>query len=486
MNRLAEKIPVNILVTLLLLIYLTVITYGLVNDKQNLVIAASSLALLPMAIFFFVFRLKLLGLATAFIIPLSVKIPVGGGSILSFPAEALVLAIAVVFIIYLLVRERGIDMKTLRHPLSVLILVDLGWSVFTGMLGEMPLISFKRILIKLIFIIVFYFLFLEAFSNRKNMKLVWILYAFGLIIPISWTIYNHSHYDFSKVVAFLMPLPFYNDHTLYATCIAFILPVIILFVLRPGWFGMTKRWRFIFIPLTILLITGEFFSFSRAAWLSIVAGMLAGSLVVFLRFRAVHLLLLVLAGAAVLAYYSRDIYLYAGKVDSVSRHEDVGEHMRSVINLQTDASNLERINRWQCALRMFSDRPVTGFGPGTYMFVYGRYQVTTEMTRISTNHGEKGNAHSEYLMYLSETGLPGLVIFLLLIYIATSKAIRIFRRSEDKAVKWLVLAILIGFISYIFHGNFNSFIDTDKASVLFYGALATIAAIDIYHTRDVI
>ena len=135
---------------------------------------------------------------------------------------------------------------------------------------------------------------------------------------------------------------------------------------------------------------------------------------------------------------------------------------------------------------MFNDRPVTGFGPGTYMFVYGRYQVTTEMTRISTNHGEKGNAHSEYLMYLSETGLPGLIIFLLLIYIAAAKAIRIFRSSEDKAVKWLVLAILIGFISYIFHGNFNSFIDTDKASVLFYGALATIAAIDIYHTRDVI
>jgi len=486
MNRLAEKIPVNILVTLLLLIYLTVITYGLVNDKQNLIIAASSIALLPIITFFFVFRLRFLGLATAFIIPLSVKIPVGGGSIVSFPAEAFVLAIAVLFLIYLLIREKGIDKKILRHPLTVLILLDLGWSVFTGMLGEMPFISLKRILIKLIFIIVFYFLFLEAFSNRKNMKSVWILYTFGLIIPISWTIYNHSHYDFSKVVAFLMPLPFYNDHTLYATCIAFILPVIILFGLRPEWFGMTKRWRFIFILLTILLITGEFFSFSRAAWLSIVAGVLAGTLVVFLRFRAVHLLLLVLTGAAVLAYYSRDIYLYAEKVDSVSRHEDVGEHMKSVINLQTDASNLERINRWQCALRMFNDRPLTGFGPGNYMFVYGRYQVTTEMTRISTNHGEKGNAHSEYLMYLSETGLPGLTIFLLLIYIATAKAIRIFHRSEDKAIKWLVLTVLIGFISYIFHGNFNSFIDTDKASVLFYGALATIAAIDIYHSRDVI
>jgi len=56
-----------------------------------------------------------------------------------------------------------------------------------------------------------------------------------------------------------------------------------------------------------------------------------------------------MGGSVVLWYYSRDIYLHAEKVDAVSRHEDVGEHMRSVMNIQTDASNLERINRWQSA-----------------------------------------------------------------------------------------------------------------------------------------
>jgi O-antigen ligase len=233
-----------------------------------------------------------------------------------------------------------------------------------------------------------------------------------------------------------------------------------------------------------MLFAGEFFSFSRAAWLSIAAGLLAGLLIAFLRFRAIHLLMLVIIAASILGYYSRDIYLYIEKVDAVSRQDDVGEHMQSVMNISTDASNLERINRWQCALRMFRDKPVVGFGPGSYMFVYGRYQVTTEMTRISTNHGEKGNAHSEYLMYLSEMGLVGLAIFLLMIYIAVSRAIRIFHRTDDKAVKWLILTLLIGFISYLFHGNFNSFIDTDKASVLFYGFLAVVVAVERFHTVE--
>ena len=201
------------------------------------------------------------------------------------------------------------------------------------------------------------------------------------------------------------------------------------------------------------------------------------------RFKIYHFLIIILIGSVVLAYYSQDLYQRIEKVDDVSRKENIEEHLRSVMNIQTDASNLERINRWQCAIRMFRDKPVTGFGPGTYQFVYAKYQLTTEMTRISTNHGEKGNAHSEYLMYLSETGIVGLIIFIVLILIAVSKAIRLFNTNNDKQLKWLILSILIGLISFLIHGTFNSFIDTDKAAILFYASLAAIVAVEVYHTN---
>jgi len=51
--------------------------------------------------------------------------------------------------------------------------------------------------------------------------------------------------------------------------------------------------------------------------------------------------------------------------------------------------------------------PVFGFGPGTYQFEYGPYQHSTEKTLISTNFGDRGNAHSEYIGPLAEEGLPG-------------------------------------------------------------------------------
>ena len=44
------------------------------------------------------------------------------------------------------------------------------------------------------------------------------------------------------------------------------------------------------------------------------------------------------------------------------------KHITSISNISTDASNMERINRWKCALKMFVEKPVFGWGPGTYQF----------------------------------------------------------------------------------------------------------------------
>src|SRR5690606_24947111 len=73
--------------------------------------------------------------------------------------------------------------------------------------------------------------------------------------------------------------------------------------------------------------------------------------------------------------------------------DDLAEHVNSISNVATDASNLERINRWNAALRMFEERPVLGFGPGTYKFFYAPYQHSSQLTIISTNFGDLGNAH---------------------------------------------------------------------------------------------
>jgi hypothetical protein len=43
------------------------------------------------------------------------------------------------------------------------------------------------------------------------------------------------------------------------------------------------------------------------------------------------------------------------------------------------------------------------------------------------------------------------------------------------------LSVLLGLITYYFHGTMNDFLDTDKASVPFWGFIAILVALDLYY-----
>ena len=153
-------------------------------------------------------------------------------------------------------------------------------------------------------------------------------------------------------------------------------------------------------------------------------------------------------------------------------------------NISSDASNLERINRWSCAIRMFKDKPVFGYGPGTYMFQYAPYQLNKDRTIISTNSADGGNAHSEYLGPLAESGVLGLLTFLLIIGTVIYTAVQTYMRLNNPRLKSFVLGALLGLITYYIHGLLNNFLDTDKLSVPFWGFTAIIVALDIYSRKS--
>ena len=62
--------------------------------------------------------------------------------------------------------------------------------------------------------------------------------------------------------------------------------------------------------------------------------------------------------------------------------------------------------------------------------------------------------------------------------------IRVFYTSKRYSIRVFSLAILVGLVSYYFHGLLNNFLDTDKISVLFWGYTAMLVAMDIYHRHS--
>jgi O-antigen ligase len=161
---------------------------------------------------------------------------------------------------------------------------------------------------------------------------------------------------------------------------------------------------------------------------------------------------------------------------------DFSRHLQSISNISTDASNLERINRWHSAYRMFQNHPLLGFGPGTYQFKYAPFQHSSELTIISTNGGTKGTAHSEFLGPMAEQGLLGVICFILIITLVAWRASIIYIKSSGHD-KYFILVLLLGLVTYFVHAFLNNFLDTDKASVPFWGFIALITAMDLQASK---
>ena len=118
------------------------------------------------------------------------------------------------------------------------------------------------------------------------------------------------------------------------------------------------------------------------------------------------------------------------------------------------------------------------------MFQYAPFQKSYDRTIISTNFGDWGNVHSEYLGPLVDSGLPGGIAFLLIVLWAFYTGVRVFRRSGNKKVRRIALGVLTGLTTYFIHGTLNNFLDTDKAAVPFWGFIAILVAFDLYYLKE--
>ena len=160
------------------------------------------------------------------------------------------------------------------------------------------------------------------------------------------------------------------------------------------------------------------------------------------------------------------------------------EHLTSMTNISTDASNLERLNRWHCAIKMFNEKPFFGWGPGTYAMNYAPFQKASMRTIISTNSGDGGNAHSEYLGSMAESGFIGTLSFIAIIIVVLATGINAYSKTSDKRLKMLLISSILSLITYYTHGILNNFLDMDKVSIPFWGFTAIIVAIDLQIKRQ--
>jgi len=414
-------------------------------------------------------------LFTIFITPLSLEVKENDlGMAISLPAEGLILLLTLLFYAKLWL-ERSIKREFWLHPATLVVLAHLAWMLVTSVFSTLPLVSFKVLATRIWFITAFYFIGVQLFKEQKQMHRFFWAYLLPLCGVVLYTLIRHSQFGFAKQPAYWVMTPFYNDHTHYGAILAMFLPFSFAVLFRKK---TNDFFRLTLLLILGILIIGFVFSISRAAWISII---LAMGIFGIIRLR---IPLKLIFGAVLIAFVGLFSFqtelLMALEKNKQESSGDFVQHFQSASNISSDVSNVERILRWKCALRMFEEKPIVGFGPGTYAQSYAPYQQSSELTSISTNFGSLGTAHSEYFLALSEQGILGALSFISIAIAFLATGVRVVQRpglERDKLI--LGYSALVGLSTYFIHAVLNNFLDSDEASVPFWAMGAILVALDL-------
>lgn len=413
----------------------------------------------------------------AFTLPFSFEVPVFQASMISLPAEPLI-GLAAFTMLMDVLRRTGLIKDFFRKEalwaLPLLIAYPL-----TALFSGMPVVSAKFSLVNLSFLMVFLIFLIHLF--RKNPALfpkMMILYSGGLALVFALAVYRYWQYGWNPVVVKGIFQPFYRDYTIFGATAA---------ITGIYWFvsaGRLKPASFKILAYTaaMVFISAVIVSASRAAALSLVFAIIV-LVMLRLRLHIRHMAMLVLASVLLIIVSRSAILETLHQNTYISRSHDLewGSNIKSAGNITTDVSNLERLNRWYSGIKMFLEKPLTGFGPGTYQFVYIPYQKKELMNRLTVTNpwnipeNSGGTAHSEYILALSEMGLIGflglILLFGRLVWIAFTKV-----RTHPE--RHLLIVAFAALSTYFFHSFFNNFLNTDKFAFLFWGMAAWLMALN--------
>ncbi len=176
-------------------------------------------------------------------------------------------------------------------------------------------------------------------------------------------------------------------------------------------FGVTmsgraaKHHRLIGFGSLLLAVLGSFLTLSRAAWLAallVVVGIASMYRKVAIRFVAAFVL--------VVGLFSMSPYAEA-TFDRIQRR---------TYSEQSAESALSRLPVMLASIRMFEERPLTGFGFGNFDYFDLQYQSSVgELYVPDKDHA----SHNLYLTLLAEQGLPGFLLYLgpALVWLARSR-----------------------------------------------------------------
>lgn len=413
-------------------------------------------------------------------IPISTELTLGPTLEIHMPVEPIMIGLTLVYWIYILAHPQKINVKALKHPLMLVLIVHLVWMFVTMLMSNMFIVSLKFFIAKLWYITVFLAMGMQFIKDEKDFKtFFWVVYLPLLFATFSVFI-RLALIDFKFEDIQTVMKPFFRNHISYSSILALFIPFAYIAI---GWY---KRWSF-----TWFFLVGAFvftflsiqFSYTRTAYGGLLIA-LGGVYVVRLKLIRIALVAATVILLAVVTFFiSNNRYLeFAPNYDRTITHTDFNSLVEATYKLE-DISTMERVYRWVAAARMSQNELLFGYGPGNFYNFYKGYTVYKFQTYVSDNP-EKSGVHSYFLMMLVDQGILGCLIFFMLTYAILIYGEKIYHQTKNRERRIVILSIIFSMIVIDSFLLINDMIETDKVGTFYFLMIGMLINFDLLNQKE--
>jgi len=312
-----------------------------------------------------------------------------------------------------------------------------------------------------------------------------LLIAFPFITIISFTLYSFLIIyalvttDFSSRLEILFDHPNYLGNAL-AFGILFLSFSILAF--------KNKILKCIICIVIFVLILGMVATLSRGAWLSLISGLLFGSILIFIYSNKKADFLKLLLG--LIAFIAISVAIV--NPNRISERFDISIK-------DTEISTMNRITLWKTSLQIIKDHPLLGVGLGNFGNVLDKNYKTEFL-----NDESFATALNNYLTLAAEVGIPITLLYIFIVIYALVLAVKSIKQSKNRDVKslnsknkylqrilmfveidnyfYIKIGMLAGVISLLIFGLTTYTLTRVYSNLLIWSSLGYILA--DYKTRD--
>ncbi len=393
----------------------------------------------------------------------------------SFPDEPMMAAFLGLLFVLLIARRKALPEWALRHPITLLVALQLVWTTVAVIYSTDHFRSAKFFLAKNWFLASFFVLPVLIFREKKDFKRGFLLLYIPTLLTMAVIFARHytMGFGFRRIEKAIMHI--YYNHVDYSTVMSMVLPLaVVAWPLTKG----TATWKRAALAGSILFfLPAIYLTYARAAMIAVV---FAGAVGVAIRLRLVNWVMPAFYAFVIFGFswaVRGNKYLdYYPDFKETYMHYTWTDHMIATFKGQ-DMSSVERLYRWIAAVRMSKDRPLVGYGPNNFYTHYKPYAVQSFRTYVSRNP-EESTTHNYFLLMLVEQGWPAMLLYAILVPLVFAHAQRTYRRFRgDIFYRACTLGVAMMFAACFINNFFSELIETHKVGALFYLSLSLLVVL---------